>query len=557
MKPTHKTPRSWRGQALAEFSLVIPILLLVVLGIIDIARVLFVFSDSATALRNAARNAEILGFNSGTPTYADCGLIEDLARSARFLRIDNVEIYYWDTTDPDVSLTAFPANWDTMTLAQQLATAHYTCNGTGGLPVVNSSDMDNGDMMRVYLDGYIGFMTPFLNSIWGGIDVDLYAQRSVITQLTLGSSSGIDNDFDGLDDRWEFMWFGCVDQTDDTKIWNVVNTYWFEEIVPAASIEGWTVTDGTTTSDWMTVCETISVDDDDDDTTPDILIPKEINTEYTNAIADLDADGCNNGCEEVRNAQPEDYGNNSLLNAAGPDMGADTDGDGLTDGQEASLYFTDPTGADVLYCDLVSGVPTPVSGSDGIPDGYDSDCDFVPDGVEVNLSIQPNNPGMLYTWEFLDSGGNEVIATQNGYPFRTTEARGIDLNPTDGIFDGIDSDGDGLYDYQEYYDTDPCNDGAVVDATGRVATATPYMCHANIAAHPNLALFQANLAVSYNDYFTNPTDEDFINPGDGIDGLDTDRDGLGDKEEIDGVTHAVPFFINDDVAQECAILSPG
>src|SRR5688572_29632972 len=103
----HSTPRHERGQALAEFSLILPVLLLVVFGIIDFGRVIFVFSDASTALRDAARKAEILGLaDDNEPSYADCVLIRSTALKTRFVTNEKVEVYYWDTTEPDTTAPA-------------------------------------------------------------------------------------------------------------------------------------------------------------------------------------------------------------------------------------------------------------------------------------------------------------------------------------------------------------------------------------------------------------------------------------------------------------------
>ena len=49
-----------RGQALVEFALILPILLLIVAGIFDFGRALFTYSEVSNAVREATRYAAAL-----------------------------------------------------------------------------------------------------------------------------------------------------------------------------------------------------------------------------------------------------------------------------------------------------------------------------------------------------------------------------------------------------------------------------------------------------------------------------------------------------------------
>jgi Flp pilus assembly protein TadG len=527
----HNTPRHERGQALAEFSLILPILLLVVFGIIDFGRVIFVFSDASTALRDAARKAEILGLANAAPppSYADCDLLRSTALQTRFVNSEEVEVYYWDTTEPVLpafdAVLAEDANTNPDPVAREasqttlLASAHYTCEG--GLTIgdtsmtkisLSGSEMDNGDLLRVHYTGRVQFLTPFLSAIWSGIDLDFYAQRTVVTQLTLGSTSGIDYDFDGLDDRWEFMWYGCVDANDDSIIHEVDEQFKF---LPLDTWQTWTVSGGQSWAD-ENVCDTRNVTNPEDSALADVPIPYEINTSKYNAIRDPDGDSCNMGCEENRNSQPVPYTFSTGLND-----GTDTDGDGLTDGEEASVYFTNPSGGDWMYCDWNQRYgsddgSTYLTTSDGVMDGYDSDCDGVPDGVEVGSDHVPQiEPNGLVVYPGKDP------SSPAGWPYRPSYAFLPDGADGDTMFDSVDSDGDGLYDHQEYYDETPCDEPHEPEAI-------PYMC---LATTP-----PAGVTIDFplNQYYTNPTYYNEVGDPTQLDGVDTDQDGLTDMQETAG-----------------------
>ena len=66
------------GAAAIEFALVASVLMLLLFGLIEFARLVSVFSGVETASREAARYGSAVGISSnGVPRYADCGGIRD------------------------------------------------------------------------------------------------------------------------------------------------------------------------------------------------------------------------------------------------------------------------------------------------------------------------------------------------------------------------------------------------------------------------------------------------------------------------------------------------
>jgi hypothetical protein len=62
-----------RGQGLVEFSLIMPLLLLVIVSIIDFGRLMFTISSVASASRDAARYGASVGTDAfGIAHYQDC-----------------------------------------------------------------------------------------------------------------------------------------------------------------------------------------------------------------------------------------------------------------------------------------------------------------------------------------------------------------------------------------------------------------------------------------------------------------------------------------------------
>ncbi len=74
MKTNHRSiVKKELGQGFVEFALIFPLLLLLVLGVIEFGRLLFIYSAVASASREAARYGSAAGDNgAGTPRYADC-----------------------------------------------------------------------------------------------------------------------------------------------------------------------------------------------------------------------------------------------------------------------------------------------------------------------------------------------------------------------------------------------------------------------------------------------------------------------------------------------------
>jgi hypothetical protein len=169
--------------------------------------------------------------------------------------------------------------------------------------------------------------------------------------------------------------------------------------------------------------------------------------------SDTDDDGIGDGCEERMEADPLDP-------FSIPDLGLDTDGDGLTDAEEMCpcefvsnpfRFDTDNDGVDD-FGEIALGFDPFVSDSnhDGIPDkvepaykSNDFDDDLIFDPLEERLGLDPSQT---------DSDGDGVA---DGKEIRTFGDPGDDESQGGDGWD-VDSDGDGLSDYEEeLWGTDP------------------------------------------------------------------------------------------------------
>ena len=88
-----------RAQAMVEFAIVLPILLVLIMGIIEVGRMIFVYAATTNASREAARFGSAIGFDDTTyyPKYQYCSGIRTAAKKYGFLlnlQDSNIAIAY-------------------------------------------------------------------------------------------------------------------------------------------------------------------------------------------------------------------------------------------------------------------------------------------------------------------------------------------------------------------------------------------------------------------------------------------------------------------------------
>lgn len=88
--------QNFRAQAIMEFTLALPILLLLVYGVLETGRLLFIYSSTITAAREAARYGSATGDSpNGMPYYNDCDGITAAAQKTGFINtFESINISY-------------------------------------------------------------------------------------------------------------------------------------------------------------------------------------------------------------------------------------------------------------------------------------------------------------------------------------------------------------------------------------------------------------------------------------------------------------------------------
>jgi hypothetical protein len=110
MKLNMLAPKKSRAQAMVEFAIVLPLLLLLIYGLLEAGRLLFMYSTIVTATRQAVRYGSATGEGStaGIPRYQDCAGIRQAAQRVDFLNaFDDVDIFIYHDSGPSSGQTPY------------------------------------------------------------------------------------------------------------------------------------------------------------------------------------------------------------------------------------------------------------------------------------------------------------------------------------------------------------------------------------------------------------------------------------------------------------------
>jgi len=107
-----KTSNRSNGQSMAEFALALPILMLVIFGLLEVGRAVFMYAAVVNASREAVRYATAYGVNENDVLqYQNCAEIRNTAKRVAFLlplEDDDIVIEYDNGPDPDTGVVPSP-----------------------------------------------------------------------------------------------------------------------------------------------------------------------------------------------------------------------------------------------------------------------------------------------------------------------------------------------------------------------------------------------------------------------------------------------------------------
>jgi hypothetical protein len=167
------TRKKLTAQGLLEFALILPILLLLMFGIIDLGWMAFNFSQLYNATRESARFGSVPGFPpvGGQFQYLDCaGIRNRLVKQAGFSGIQanwtQIKLYYDDGRPTDGSaVVASGTNAAEVVGTCDGAFAQNSAYRPEGAVANAPRNVANGDRITVVVDVWVPFLTPFIKSL--------------------------------------------------------------------------------------------------------------------------------------------------------------------------------------------------------------------------------------------------------------------------------------------------------------------------------------------------------------------------------------------------------
>lgn len=154
-------PRA-RGQSVAEFALVLPILLLIFFGIFDLGRMLFLYSQVSNGAREAARYGSLVGLDAVNPQYVNCAGIRNAALNTMALNM------------------SIPASNIIIEYDDGATKKSFTCDSGASKDLLKS-----GDRVRVTINAQYQFALPFLKDAFGPLPISYTAARTILRGGTL------------------------------------------------------------------------------------------------------------------------------------------------------------------------------------------------------------------------------------------------------------------------------------------------------------------------------------------------------------------------------------
>lgn len=181
-----KSKNKTAAQAMAEFALVLPILLMVVYGLLETGRLLFIFASVNTASRQAVRYGSAIGLvdtdgntTLDTPHYLDCNGIIGAANNVAFItNFTNVNIAYDRGIDssgnPIPITTPITVNPDPETASTNTCTL---------MAALSQDPIQNGDRISVYVSAFFSPVIPFIPL--DPIEIKSAASRTIVGEISI------------------------------------------------------------------------------------------------------------------------------------------------------------------------------------------------------------------------------------------------------------------------------------------------------------------------------------------------------------------------------------
>lgn len=193
------------GQSMVETALVLPFILLLVFGVFEFGRIIFIFSALNNASREAARFGAAAGVTeSGSVHYLDCDAIRQRARETAFLA---------GLSDGEIQIA-----YDRPDIATGTMSTFAHCGDVD----LDRGDIRQGDRIVITINRDIEPVVTFLPL--PVFSPTFSTARSILKSIVIGPvqcSDGVDNDGDGATDYPDDT--GCTgpDDTREAPCWRL------------------------------------------------------------------------------------------------------------------------------------------------------------------------------------------------------------------------------------------------------------------------------------------------------------------------------------------------
>lgn len=165
MQRTARLDRAERGQSLVEFALIFPIIILLMVGVFDMGRIVFINNSLSDGARHAARHATInprdVGVAPGDPAY--CERIDDAMRSAVL----------------SLELSDFTVTYQVITAADAVSAQYILCDIDGSTGATLPISASPGDRVVVVLESGVELATPLIAAASGQQMFNLRAESTM------------------------------------------------------------------------------------------------------------------------------------------------------------------------------------------------------------------------------------------------------------------------------------------------------------------------------------------------------------------------------------------
>ena len=385
-------------------------------------------------------------------------------------------------------------------------------------------------------DGFEVNSPPYTNPLNSDTDSDGLSD-SLEINLYNTDPTNPDSDFDGLPDGQEVNIYGTNpihpdSDSDGLPDGQEINTYNTNPLSPDS--DGDTLDDGQEINVYGT--NPLSSDTDGDGYSDKIeSFYDGFSTDPTQHPTDSDSDGMPDDYENAYGLDPNDPSDASLdldsdgltnLEESSYDTNpnnSDSDGDGLSDGQEINIYGTNPINPDTDFDGLPDGEEVNDYGTN--PLSFDTDSDGLPDDQETQMGTNPNNPdsdsdGLNDGYEInIPPYTDPTLADTDSDGLTDSEEIQLGTNPTN-----PDSDGDGFNDGNEVAEGSGPNDynDRPVDSDNDGLSDSWEITHFGDLSQDAPSDFDDDTLINLDEYNYNT---DPTNP-------DTDSDGLNDDQEV-------------------------